>query len=220
MFWRQHNDRNAARGSWLGELLLLIAALLLGLAVMVLFSAVTRAPVAPADIVATAPVDATPTAAASTEPPLLLVPATPLATPEPTAIVSARTGTPVPPTPAPNATSVPSSTAPPPVTTPLPATRIQIPSVGIDTSVVDVGYNLLTIDNQTVRQMQVADYAAGHDQLSANPGGGGNIVISGHDDWRGEVFKNLYLAKVGDEVLLTTANATHRYVITEIHYRL
>ena len=68
-------------------------------------------------------------------------------------------------------------------------------------------------------QWQVADYAAGHAALSANPGEGGNIVIAGHDDWKGQVFKNLYQARLGDQVILATPTKTYHYTITEIHYR-
>jgi len=100
-----------------------------------------------------------------------------------------------------------------------PPTRIRIPSVGIDAPVVQVGYEIVEISGQKVIQWQVADYAAGHHSTSASPGEGGNIVISGHSDWRGEVFRTLEYAKIGDEVILTTENGDYRYRIVEIHYR-
>lgn len=100
-----------------------------------------------------------------------------------------------------------------------PPTHIRIPSVGIDAPVVEVGYEVVEIEGQQVIQWQVADYAAGHHNTSASPGEGGNIVISGHNDWRGEVFRTLEFAKIGDEVILTTANGEYHYRIVEIHYR-
>ncbi|HET7035944.1 MAG TPA: sortase [Thermomicrobiaceae bacterium] len=100
-----------------------------------------------------------------------------------------------------------------------PATEIAIPAAGIDTHIVEVAPEVVTIDGQSVIQGQVADFAAGHDAVSANPGEGGNIVIAGHDDWKGEVFKNLHTVNLGDQVVLTAPGATHRYTITEIHYR-
>jgi sortase A len=216
-----HNNPRVRRGSIAGELLILVGILFLGLALSIPVGAALDAP--PSDAVAApqptpdavsnapvrslvpAPVSLTPT---STAVPELLPPAagdatalptaTPLADPPPLAATLA-TPTPVPPLPG--------------------ATHIAIPSVGIDTKIVDVGYQSVTIDGQTVRQLQVAAYAAGHDAQSANPGAGGNIVISGHDDWQGEVFKNLDQVQLGDQVVLTTPDATHRYVITEIIYR-
>lgn len=100
------------------------------------------------------------------------------------------------------------------------ATSISIPSIGIDTKIEEVGYDIVTVDGQRVIQWRVADYAASHDEGSANPGDGGNIVITGHDDWRGEVFKNLEHVKVGDQVVLTTADGQHRYAVSQILYRL
>jgi sortase A len=216
----EHKPVNHGGDDWLGELLILFGILLLGLAV----------------IVSMGPVDSD--AGERAEPEVSVLSAnTPEATPivvEPATApspVSART-------PLPTTTAVPRSTGasslastahapvssalhPTPTPTPaLPgATHIAIPAVGIDTGVVDVGSQIVTIEGQSVRQLQVADYAAGHDALSANPGAGGNIVISGHDDWKGEVFKNLHNVKLGDLVLLTTPQATYHYVITEINYR-
>ncbi len=112
----------------------------------------------------------------------------------------------------------PETSAPPPA---MPkATRIQVPAAGIDTKIVEVGYDIVTIDGQQVIQWQVAEYAAGHNNTSANPGEGHNVVITGHDDWKGEVFRTLEKAKPGDEVILTTEDGKdHRYSVAEIHLR-
>lgn len=151
---------------------------------------------------------ATETARAATQPPPPLV-TLPVATPTPTP----PQATPDPsPSPTPTATPVPKPVLPP-------VTHIAIPAVGINTTVVQTGYQITQLDGKSVMQWQVADFAAGHAALSAEPGGGGNIVIAGHDDWKGEVFKNLHEAKLGQQVILTTPAKTYRYVITEIHYR-
>lgn len=99
-------------------------------------------------------------------------------------------------------------------------TRIRLPRAGIDTAVVEVGSEVMTISGRQVLQWQVADYAAGHHDTSAQPGQGGNIVIAGHSDWRGEVFRNLEHAEIGDTVILTTEDQRDiSYVVTEMHYR-
>ncbi|MCX7623227.1 MAG: sortase [Thermomicrobium sp.] len=100
-----------------------------------------------------------------------------------------------------------------------PPTRIQIPSVGIDAPVVEVGYKIVEIQGVQVIEWEVADYAAGHHNTSANPGEGGNIVITGHNDWKGEVFRTLEHVKLGDEVILTSDAGVFRYRVVEIHYR-
>ena len=171
----------------------------------------------------------TPTPLATTAPSLANA-ATPAATaPRTPAPAATPAGTPpaaLPPIIQPSATAAaPVSAAPTPAPTPTPrpkqppATHISIPAVGIDTKVVEVGYDLVTIEGQQVIQWQVADYAAGHNNLSANPGEGGNIVISGHDDWRGEVFRTLDKVKLGDQITLTTPKGPYRYAVTEIEYR-
>jgi sortase A len=220
---REHHNPNDRPRSILGQLLILIGIFFLGVALSLWVAAPLGSP--PSDSAGMSrstadAIDAPPIA--SSTPPLMesLSPSTPIPDARPTAPVGARstiTATPTPPaSPARAAITSPVFTAAP--TLPR-ATHIAIPSVGIDAKIVDVGTQVVTIAGQTVRQLQVADYAAGHDSQSANPGEGGNIVISGHDDWKGEVFKNLHLAKLGDELLLTTPESTHRYVITEIIYR-
>jgi len=100
-----------------------------------------------------------------------------------------------------------------------PPTRIQIPSVGIDAPVVEVGYKIVDIEGVQAIEWEVAEYAAGHHNTSANPGEGGNIVISGHNDWKGEVFRTLEHVQLGDEVILTSDAGVFRYRVVEIHYR-
>jgi sortase A len=51
---------------------------------------------------------------------------------------------------------------------------------------------------------EVADYAAGHHYTSKNPGEGGNIVLSGHNNYRGEVFRYLEFMKPGDTINVRT----------------
>lgn len=98
-------------------------------------------------------------------------------------------------------------------------THLRIPGVGIDTEIVEVGYEVVEIDGHKVREWEVASYAAGHHKTSANPGEGGNIVVTGHNDWEGEVFRTLENVEAGQEVFLETEGAEHEYVIEEIHMR-
>ncbi len=97
--------------------------------------------------------------------------------------------------------------------------RIVIPSIKLDSKIVDVGWHTGT-DAQSGKPVaiwDVAEYAVGHNQGSANPGMIGNVVLAGHDDYKGEVFRYLNEAKLGDEVrLYNQQGAEYIYVVTEI----
>ncbi|HVF98223.1 MAG TPA: sortase [Chloroflexia bacterium] len=87
--------------------------------------------------------------------------------------------------------------------------RVAAPSIKLDTGVYEVyGIN---------GKWEVADYAAGHHYNSRNPGDGGNIVLSGHNNWRGEVFRDLDKLKPGDEIhVWTRAGKEYVYKVRKI----
>jgi sortase A len=89
--------------------------------------------------------------------------------------------------------------------------RIASPNVKLDTSVYEVYIN------RKQNLWEVADYAAGHNYNSKNPGEGGNIVLSGHNNWRGEVFRYLEFLKPGDLIQLWTLEGKeYDYRVTDI----
>ncbi|MGA2820781.1 MAG: class D sortase [Anaerolineales bacterium] len=57
----------------------------------------------------------------------------------------------------------------------------------------------------------------GHHIGSANPGEGGNVVLSGHDDIFGEIFKDLSVLKPGDPVILYTVTRQFSYRVVGTH---
>ena len=64
---------------------------------------------------------------------------------------------------------------------------------------------------------EVADYAGGHHYDSKNPGEGGNIVVSGHNNWRGEVFRYLELLKPGHTINVWTLDGKkYTYEVQEL----
>jgi sortase A len=185
--------------SLLGTLLILTGLVLLAIAAMGTV-ALRPSPETPPSQIATI----------ATPPPPLQAAASP--TPTATPFAERLDKLPIVPSPTPEPTPTPRPKMPPP-------TRIQIPSVGIDAPVVEVGYKIVQIQGIKVIEWEVAEYAAGHHNTSANPGEGGNIVITGHNDWKGEVFRTLERVKLGDEVILTSDAGVFRYRVTEIHYR-
>lgn len=91
------------------------------------------------------------------------------------------------------------------VTTPTPspeqATHIQIPAIAVDIQIVQG-------DDWEQLKMGVGQHIG-----SANPGVKGNVVLSGHDDIYGEVFKNLDRLKPGDQVIVFTNQRSYTYIV-------
>jgi sortase A len=156
----------------------------------------------------------------------------PTATPRPAVVVRV----PPPATPAPRATPTPRkavSSGAPKVSTPTPPHKVTVyadvprfgdprpkdphrivhissPDVRLDTDVIEVY-------PQKNGVWGVADYAAGHHWGTAAPGQGGNIVVTGHNNWRGEVFRYLEFMQPGNTIVVTTADGgTWRYVVQQM----
>jgi len=72
-----------------------------------------------------------------------------------------------------------------------PAVRLLIPRLGLDVPVVEVSWDVVFAAGTWQSAWQTADRAAGHHRNSANPGEAGNVVISGHHNTRGEVFRQV-----------------------------
>ncbi len=90
-----------------------------------------------------------------------------------------------------------------PIPTPGPrqASRIVIPAMGLDAPVVEGdGWEELKM-------------GAGHHVGSVNPGERGNMVISGHNDVYGELFKDLGDLDIGDEATVYAGDTPYRYVV-------
>ncbi len=116
--------------------------------------------------------------------------------------------------------NTPSSSATTPATQAAPehhgtVTRVVIPSIKVDSKVVEVGWDMENVDGQQVPVWQVAKYAVGQHQGSANPGEGGNIVMAGHVGGFGLVFKLLYYVKPGDQITLYSNGEQYVYVVKD-----
>lgn len=108
--------------------------------------------------------------------------------------------------------------APPPTPKPrMPKpSHIAIPAIKVDSDIVEVGVSPISVDGREAYIWDVAPYAVGHHFSSADPGEGENVVLSGHDDWQGEVFKNLYKLKKGDEIDVQAGDRQIGYHVDEI----
>lgn len=140
-------------------------------------------------------------------------------TPFPTAPLPTATPTPPPtatPLPsAPPAVALPTIPRPTAIPAPVPATsaptRILIPAINLDATVVEVGWRVVERNGQTTTEWAVADYAVGFHIGSAYPGNVGNTVLSGHHNVRGKVFRYLVNVNPGDLVILYADDRPYYY---------
>ena len=93
--------------------------------------------------------------------------------------------------------------------------RVIIPSISVDSKVVEVGWELKEQGKQQVAVWQVAEYAVGQHRGSANPGEGGNIVLAGHVGGYGKVFKDLFYVKPGDQITIFSRGQQYLYTVQE-----
>jgi sortase A len=94
-------------------------------------------------------------------------------------------------------------------------TRVAIPSIGVDSKVVEVGWDVEQQGDQQVAIWQVAKYAVGQHRGSANPGQGGNVVLAGHVGGYGKVFKDLFYVKPGDQITLYSNGQQYLYTVQQ-----
>lgn len=102
-----------------------------------------------------------------------------------------------------------------PAIAPSTISRIVIPSIKVDSKVIEVGWTVQEQDGQQVAVWDVAKYAVGHHRGSANPGTGGNVVLAGHVGGYGRVFRDLYYVRPGDQITLYSAGQQFLYVVEE-----
>src|SRR5262245_870409 len=95
-------------------------------------------------------------------------------------------------------------------------TRVVIPSIGVDSKVVEVGWDVKQQGKQQVAVWQVAEYAVGQHRGSANPGENGNVVLAGHVGGYGKVFKDLFYVKPGDQITLYSHGQQYLYTVQEL----
>ena len=84
-------------------------------------------------------------------------------------------------------------------------THLIIPSIGVDTPVVEV----FVVDGE----WQTAEYAAGYMHGSALAGEAGNMAISGHLGLRGGVFANLAALQPGADIYVDAAGWRYHYLM-------
>lgn len=95
--------------------------------------------------------------------------------------------------------------------------RIVLPAIGLDSPVVELGWSARSGKaGQVFSEWDVADFAAGWHKNSARPGQHGNIVLSGHNNIKGAVFRELDQLRRGDIAQLYVGERLYEYVIDDV----
>ena len=132
--------------------------------------------------------------------------------------VATATVTPTP-TPQPSATLLPTATAtttPTATTVPLPPIRLRIESIGLNSRVEPLNAQLIQqSDTSATWIWPDPGYTVGHYAVSGRPSENKNIVLTGHNNWKGQVFRNLPSLKVDDTIILSTADDDFYYAVVE-----
>jgi len=103
--------------------------------------------------------------------------------------------------------------------------RIRVPALALDAAVVMVTWEPVLINGTWRTEWQTADGLVGHHRDSANPGQPGNIVLSGHHNTKGEVFRQVseigqpgsHFGKGDSVVLVSKDGREFEYEVVEWH---
>ncbi len=127
--------------------------------------------------------------------------------PEPTPTSPRPTALPPRPTPTATPTSLPPAEEPP--------SRIVAPSIELDARVVPMGWEMVDRNGAMQAEWVVPKNAAGWHMNSALPGHGENVVLSGHHNIAGKVFRYVVDLEPGAEITLYVDDTPYVYTVTE-----
>jgi LPXTG-site transpeptidase (sortase) family protein len=98
---------------------------------------------------------------------------------------------------------------------PLPARRVVIPTIGVDSKVIQLGTK---IDRRGQIAWETAPFAVGQHKGLAGPGQNGNMVLSGHISSPGEgaIFHHLPEVKPGEGVIVSTDERQYLYRVLDV----
>ena len=106
---------------------------------------------------------------------------------------------------------------PTPTPPPEPPERIVITEIELDAAIIPIGWSTVSENGQESIVWQVADDAVSWHKTSAMVGQSGNLVLNGHHNVKGEVFRYLVDLEAGDVATLYAGGKEFHYVVTEKH---
>lgn len=93
--------------------------------------------------------------------------------------------------------------------------RIIVPTINLDSSVEKVGWSVIEHNGVPISTWVIPENTVGWHLNSALPGHRGNVVLSGHHNLGGEVFRNLVDLKSGDRIILRADDRDYHYAVTD-----
>lgn len=95
--------------------------------------------------------------------------------------------------------------------------RLTIPAVDLDVPVVELGWKTSHGGSGSIfSEWDVAAYAAGWHKNSALLGGHGNLVMSGHNNILGAVFRELDQLRRGDLISVGAGDEVAEYIVHDV----
>ena len=95
--------------------------------------------------------------------------------------------------------------------------RVVIPSIKVDTPVIELGWSTTKSASGAIfSEWDVAAYAAGWHKNSVLPDEPGNVVMSGHNNILGSVFRELDRLKRGDSIMVYAGRRPFEYTVEEV----
>ena len=95
--------------------------------------------------------------------------------------------------------------------------RLEIPAIDANLPVVKLGWHTVkTTEDAIFSEWDVAEYAAGWHKNSALPGERGNVVMSGHNNILGAVFRELDQVRAGDEAVVWKDGERYVYKVDQV----
>jgi sortase A len=105
--------------------------------------------------------------------------------------------------------------SPNPTPQPQPPTRLAIPKIGVNSSIRPVSLRIEGDPNNPTTTWEEFTTGVAHYRDSANPGEAGNIILLGHNNTHGEVFRRLSEMATGDTIFVYTLDRRFSYVVIE-----
>lgn len=97
------------------------------------------------------------------------------------------------------------------------AFQLKIPAIDLTTAVLQRGWKQVEgADGTLVSQWEDVAFAAGWHKNSAVPGRQGNIVVSGHNNVDGSVFRDLWQLAPGETIYVEQGRVRYAYVVDEV----
>jgi LPXTG-site transpeptidase (sortase) family protein len=96
---------------------------------------------------------------------------------------------------------------------------LSIPAIGVEAPVIALAPRQYEVDGRLVLRLPVPNsYSVAWDSTSAEPGFSGNVILTGHHNVYGGVFRQLHELTVGTEIALWSEYGVFSYYISEMIY--